>query len=163
MRRHVVPGHVAAGHVGGHRLAFPGLVEAHVLAGPDRPEVVPVRSGSRRRGVDGLPVRILVVDHRTGDLRRRRRLRTRHGGRNPVGELDPCALDEDRHGAAVTPRPVPGAPRRKRGEDPGEPCRAAHLTAWKTSLSSTVPVSPWTFAPSDSRQPPAIVIFALKR
>ena len=41
--------------------------------------------------------------------------------------------------------------------------RARHGVAFRTSLFSTVPVSPCTFAPSESCQPPAMVKFALNR
>ena len=40
---------------------------------------------------------------------------------------------------------------------------AGHGVAFRTSLFSTVPVSPCTFAPSESCQPPAMVKFALNR
>ncbi|GJD72680.1 hypothetical protein CFIICLFH_0900 [Methylobacterium goesingense] len=165
-RRHrgLTHGHVAVPGVG-HRLGLVGFVEAHVLACVDGAIVSTVRCALGLGGVVRLPVRVPVVDHGTGRLGRDP---SGHSGpclgtRQPVDEPGPRLLDERRHGAALMPRAIPQNPRRERGEGPGQPCSPAHLVALNTSLFSTVPVSPWTLAPSERRQLPAIVSFTLNR
>jgi hypothetical protein len=61
-------------------------------------------------------------------------------------------------------RPKTSRPSRQDGDE-GEagPAFPVHGTALNGSLFSTVPVSPCTFAPSERRQPPAIIKLALKR
>src|SRR5919199_1904091 len=66
-------------------------------------------------------------------------------------------------GGAVPANRVAARPRRQRSKDREHPAAAGHLTALMTSLFCTVPVSPWTFAASDSAQFPAIVRLVLKR
>ena len=102
---------------------------------------------ARRRRIDRLAVRVLVID-RLSTIRRG------SGGDDGIGDrmrLRPVAGDErggrhcdDRSGSA-------------------EQTEAVHLSAVTTSLFSSVPFSPCSFAPSESCQRPAMPKVALNR
>src|SRR4051812_16344058 len=123
------------------------IVEAEIGGGRHRAVVAAIRRLSRHKRVRRLAVRILVVDRGAALLGRSRADYRGGARRRPVwtgdGECDPGRRDQ-------------------RG---GQACcdGAGHFCAVMTSLFSTVPVSPWTLAPSESCHRPAMPKVALKR
>src|SRR5829696_3062473 len=117
--------------------------EADVLARVDRYPGAPVGAGLWRRRVEWLPVGVAIVDHGPGRHRARRRvpdppLETRDAGGQFRGNPD-----------AVISGPIASGPRRgERGEGKHGAPAPGHGVALRTSLLSTVPVSPCTLAPS---------------
>src|SRR6202043_2714173 len=127
-----------------------GFLETDVGVGRHRPIVAPVRGLPGLHGIERTAVGVLVIDRRAGVLRRRRR---HHG--------------DDRLAGRLTLRPAGDEPasrrRDQRGDGGAGEDGAGNFCAVMTNLLSTVPVSPWTLAPSESCQWPAMLRFALKR